>query len=634
MDLYIFTRISTLNQNPKSPEDQERQVREGLDYKGIDHKNAIVISEMGQSGTKDDRDGFQLIKERVNRGDSFILTVDDQSRFSRGSNVKNLVTDLVYNGGRFISTGEAIDTDVEGWEMTVQFKEIHHSESSKDTGRRVHRGQKGRVLQGLSAGDVCFGYESYYLDPDYALNYTGRGPKPEKGIRIKEDEAVTVRSIFEQYVVEHSSLNEIANDLSAAKTSKGSRSNSTVWTHQNIVAKLRNTKYMGKWPWGKTETVRNSKGKTKQNPVEQRDVVWHDRPDLAIVTDELFDAAQKKLDHNKVRYGHKGQGQRKRPSTHHTEEYPDYLLQGAVRCGVCGKKMWIGKNGKKEKMFFCSTHRDAPDRCDLQVRPSLNQLEQDVLDTLSSALTSSPVWLERARAVMMEAIEEYHSRIPDELDLRQKELKQVTDQLKRGATELLLLSEEESSTLRELISQLEKRKTELEAEVNELESAGRHQHRLPDETWFRGQVADLVDVLRDDPRRAAPILRSIVRDLKVEQVIPPGKKRGFPKVTFSINGMDVIRAAVGGKALPGLMDNAADTGDFTETFSIDYGEATQMDRWLQQWGEKIYTMRQQGVKWKDICEVTGLKLGPAFTVLERYTLWREEQDRCADDTAA
>ena len=633
MDLIIFTRISTLLQNPKSPEDQERQVREGLDRKGIDHKNAIVISEMGQSGTKDDRDGFQLIKDRVKRGDSFILAVDDQSRFSRGSNVKNTITDLVYNGGRFISTGETIDTEVEGWEMLVQFKEIHHSESSKDTGRRVHRGQKGRVLQGLSAGDICFGYESYYLDPDYALKYTGRGPKPEKAIRIKEDEAKVVHSIFEQYVVENRSLNEIARDLSASKNPKGTRSKSTVWTHQNVVDKLRNSKYVGKWPWGKTEIIRNSKGKVKQNPVEQRDVVWHDRPDLAIVTDELFGAAQKKLDHNKVHYGHKGQGRRKQPSKHHTEEYPNYLLQGAVRCGVCGKKMWIGMNGKCTKVFYCSTHRDAPDRCDLQAKPLLNQMEQDVLDTLSKVLTSWPEWLERARAVLLNAVKDYHRRIPDELELRQKELEQVTKQIELGIDQLLDPSFD-SPTLRDRISSLEQRKVELDAEVQELEAAGRQQHRLPDDAWFRDQCTNLVDVLRDDPRRAAPILRSIVRDLKVEQVIPPGKKRGFPKVTFTISGLDVIRAVVGGHAMSGPLGEAASEDNHTETFTINYGQLTQMDRWLELWGEKIYTMRQQGVKWKDISKVTGLKSGTAFTVHERYTRWREEQDQDVDDAAA
>lgn len=633
MDLYIFTRISTLLQNPKSPEDQARQVREGLEHKGIDHKKAIVISEMGKSGTKDDRDGFRLIEERIKRGDKFILAVDDQSRFSRGSNVKNLITDLVYNGGRFISTGEGIDTEVEGWEMTVQFKEIHHSESSKDTGRRVHRGQKGRVLQGLSAGDVCFGYESYCLDPEYALKYTGRGPKPEKAISINEGEAETVRSLFEQFVIEKRSLNEIAQDLSAARVSKGTRSKSTVWTHANVVAKLRNSKYVGDWPWGKTQTIRNSKGTVKQDPVEGKDVVWHHRPELAIVDKELFAAAQKKLDEFKKQYGNKGQGRRKQPKKHHTEDYPNYLLQGAVHCAVCGKKMWIGQNGKREPIFFCSTHRDAPDRCDIYVRPLVKGVEQGVLDTLSEALASSPEWLERAQAVMMSAVTDYHSRVPDELELCQKELAKVGEQINRGVDQLLDPAFD-SPTLRDRIQSMEQRKTELEAQVMELETAERQQHRLPDEAWVREQVANLTDLLRGDPRRAAILLRSIVRDLKVGQVIPPGKKRGFTKLTFRFNGLGVIRAAVPDLAFAGQANDAAISNTDSETFTISNGRLTQMDRWLIEWGEKIYTMRQEGVLWKEIYELTGLKSGPAFTVLERYKQWREEKDQHADDTAA
>ncbi|MHC4405995.1 MAG: hypothetical protein ACYTG0_40680, partial [Planctomycetota bacterium] len=60
--------------------------------------------------------------------------------------------------------------------------ELHNSTTIRELGRRVRRGQLGRVLSQLSAGDLCYGYESYVVNPEQAKS-DRRGPKPEKGVR-------------------------------------------------------------------------------------------------------------------------------------------------------------------------------------------------------------------------------------------------------------------------------------------------------------------------------------------------------------------------------------------------------------------------------------------------------------------
>jgi site-specific DNA recombinase len=155
----IFARYSTDMQNPKSCADQVRDVREGLARKGIDATNALVIHEDGESGTRSDRAGFGQIVEMVARKEEFLLAVDDQSRFSRADNVFSFITDLVFVGGRFVSTGEGIDTQEVGWELRVKVMELHNSTTIREIGRRVHRGQLGRVLDDKCAGDTCFGFE-------------------------------------------------------------------------------------------------------------------------------------------------------------------------------------------------------------------------------------------------------------------------------------------------------------------------------------------------------------------------------------------------------------------------------------------------------------------------------------------
>jgi DNA invertase Pin-like site-specific DNA recombinase len=105
----IYGRYSDpRNQHEDSLEQQERKGRTGLEQRGIDHTNALFIKDGGIRGDNlNDRAGYDRILELVKQGNSVILIVDQQGRFSRGLNVKELVQDIVFHGGRFIAIGEA-----------------------------------------------------------------------------------------------------------------------------------------------------------------------------------------------------------------------------------------------------------------------------------------------------------------------------------------------------------------------------------------------------------------------------------------------------------------------------------------------------------------------------------------------
>ena len=107
----LYTRYSSDMQRNESCEDQEREVRQGLARKGIDAANFEVLYDRAASGTKNDRVIFDQLLARIRRGEIGIVAVDDQSRFSRADNAFSFIKDLVYSGGRFISTGEGIDTN-------------------------------------------------------------------------------------------------------------------------------------------------------------------------------------------------------------------------------------------------------------------------------------------------------------------------------------------------------------------------------------------------------------------------------------------------------------------------------------------------------------------------------------------
>ncbi len=111
------------------------------------------IHDVAESGTKTFRPEAERLDEMSKNGEIEILAVDDQARFTRADNAYSMITDLVYREGRFISTGEGIDTDQPGWELRIKVMELHNSTTIRELGRRVRRGQRGRLLAKLTAGD-------------------------------------------------------------------------------------------------------------------------------------------------------------------------------------------------------------------------------------------------------------------------------------------------------------------------------------------------------------------------------------------------------------------------------------------------------------------------------------------------
>jgi hypothetical protein len=289
--IVIWTRFSSEMQRTDSCIDQERKVRDGLTARGIDHSDAKVFRVEAVSGTKSDGAQFVELIDMIKGGKVATLAVDDQSRFSRGDHAFATITDLVYSGGRFISTGENIDTDEPGWELKVKVLELHHSTTIRELGRRVRRGQEGRVIDGNgSAGDYCFGYRSEFADPDH-VNWNGRGPKPKKIVVIYEPEAEVVRMIF-LWFIEGLSICAIVRRLNERGIDKGHRSTKPGWHHQSVRRILGNAKYVGVWTWGRTKTRRDSRGRKKQVPVEQSEVIEQQRPELRIIEDETWTNAQ------------------------------------------------------------------------------------------------------------------------------------------------------------------------------------------------------------------------------------------------------------------------------------------------------------------------------------------------------
>jgi DNA invertase Pin-like site-specific DNA recombinase len=612
--IVIYTRYSTDMQRSTSCEDQERNVRAALKRRKIDTRDALVLQDRAETGTRSDRPAFATLTGMIDRREVLILAVDDQSRFSRGDYAAAFINDLVYAGGRFISTTEGIDTEQEGWELKVKILEVHNAFTIRELGRRVHRGQEGRVVEDGSAGDQPYGYESFLLDPQVVATGT-RGPKPKKGLRICEDEAAWVRHVF-TWFVDGMAIAAIARELTRRKVPKGNRASTTEWHHAQVRRMLCNQKYIGSWSWGTTKVVRNSHGKKKQVAVPREEQVVRDRQNLRIVDQETWDAAQRRLRELHEAFGAKEGQKRRGPRTHHTALYPTSLLGGLVKCRACGSRMHIQGTGARAYML-CPAHRKGT--CGMAGHVRIPKAEDALLQFVADLLTGWPSWLEEATAAMRVAIEDAAQKLPESLKADESRLLESEKSIKSLIHQLVKLSSEglpDSPAMRRELTGTEAEAAELRARVVEGRKFRAAAVGMPDDEWIKEQLGNLTQGFREEPRSTALLLRRLLERVTAESVIAPGKKRGFIRLRVRPRAYAVLREALVDRIPTALLDTASNCVEEAAEFVIDLGGPTRRD----QVAPEVARMRAEGKTWEEIGRETGLGTGNAHNV---WTRWSE-----------
>jgi DNA invertase Pin-like site-specific DNA recombinase len=618
----IYARYSSDMQRKESCPDQERNVRTGLARKSIDTSNAFVLHDEAESGTKADRELFEQLRAMIARGEVGILAVDDQSRLTRADNAFSFIQDLVFSGGRFISTGEGIDTAEPGWELRVKVMELHNSTTIRELGHRVRRGQEGRVLDDGSAGDIRFGYESYYLDPNWA-DAPRRGPKPKKGVRIFEDEARWVRQVFLWFVVSRWSIGEIARELTRLGVPKGHRSSKASWHHEQIRRMLSCQKYIGWWPWGATTTIRNSKGRKKQIPVPAEQQQLRHRPDLRIIEQEVWDQAQRRLAELKELFGQKEGQKRRGPKVHPSEVYPRSLLGGLLVCGTCGTKLWYRGTGRR-RAYACPAHRKG--LCAMAAQVPAERAEEALTGFLTDLLCARPEWLgnvyQRTRELLQAALAE----VPEQHLRDCKRLAEVERQI----TNLVAALAEgtlSSAAVKEKLAALEAEARQLRERIDGYEKLRQGDVALPDDETLAAELGQWIGALNGDQGRAAAVLRQAVGPVAAHAVLAPGKHRGYTQLRFRVRAWEALRAVLGDRLPDGLPIAVNEGGDAegSPEFVLDLGQPTPMDRWAPQ----IAAWRAEDVAWEEIVRRTGLDLNRAFIAWKRFTKAQEDDTDAA-----
>jgi DNA invertase Pin-like site-specific DNA recombinase len=608
----IYCRYSSDMQRPESCADQERKVREYLLRNNIPSGEIVVHKDEAVSGTKEAREAYDQIAQMIGRREPFLLAVDDQSRLSRGDNAKALIRDLVFAGGRFISTGENIDTAQSGWEPKVGIMELHNSLTIADLGRRVRRGQEGRILDANgSAGDFPYGYSSYYLDPHWQ-EAQRRGPKPKKGVCIYEEEARQVRQVFEWFIGGRS-ISWITRELNRLRVDKGYRASRPGWHHYQVRRMLSNPKYIGRWSWGKTRTMRDSHGKKRQVAVAHEEIVAVERPGLRIIDPQVWSKAQELLGKLMEIFGLKPQQKPRGSKAHYTQAYPKGPMGGLLFCGSCGARL-VAQGGYKDVYYGCPNYRKG-DGCEQLIRVPRQKALEVLIGFLRDAYQRHAERMPEVTRALEARLKELSARLPTDIESKLSEREKLGREIRNLTTAIA----ESGSSGGTLVAALAQRETRLALLVQELNDAGKLasiQVTMPAPLWIEEQIKHLDNLLSDDPVQMALVLRRLLGKVIAHAMPLASKRRGYVRLQFTFSvwsaGMELLKDTIPGalvlkEDMPGVVMN--------RVVCLDIGGPTRMD----EWAPKIAEMRAQGVKWERIGEISGLGTGNAHNAWKRWT---------------
>ncbi len=368
-----YARVSSDRQNPLSPSDQVRKCREyGRDNAFLILDDQIYIDE-GLSGVGSDRPAFQkLLNAALSPRRSFdTILVDDTSRLSRSlPEAMTTIEKLKFAGLRVIFISQGIDTHSEQSDVQMTVHGLVDSLYVKELAKKTHRGLESCALRGLHTGGRCYGYRTVP---------TGEGESTRQVIH--EPEAVQVRRIFEMSA-SGVSLKKIAKRLNGECIEPPrSRTEHGTWCPTAIREMLKRELYKGDDVWNRTKYLKvPGTNKRRSRPRPQSEWTRLSVPELAIVSEELWERVQRRLKSFDGRGKHKSQrGLLSRSVT------SPYLFSNRLKCGRCGSNLIVSSGGRKKPTYVCTGYINRG-ICTNNLRIGAEEVESQLLSNLANDL--------------------------------------------------------------------------------------------------------------------------------------------------------------------------------------------------------------------------------------------------------
>lgn len=317
----IYARFSSSRQREESIEGQVRECKAYAERQGL--RIIKIYADRAISGRTDRRPEFQQMIEDSKAKQFARVIVYTFDRFARDSYASAVYKhQLKRNGVRVISAKENVDDSPAGVLMERVFEGFAEY-YSLELAQKVKRGMRENALKGIwSSGAPPFGYQ-----------------KDESGRLVKNPEQVEILQRVFKYAADGRAFIDICrylNDLGF----RPPNSTKLGYRQDNLYRLLKNPIAIGKFVWA--------------------DVVLEDYGHCRIISDELFEAVQLRLN-SKKRRGN--------------VNMIEYALSGKIFCGKCEAPMFgvcgtSGTNKQKYYYYKCANTVKGKHDCDM---PAINR---------------------------------------------------------------------------------------------------------------------------------------------------------------------------------------------------------------------------------------------------------------------
>lgn len=500
MTAAVYARYSSENQKATSIEDQVTRCRDAAARFGC-VVDGHVYTDQELSGSTAERPGYKSLMGAAKTHQFEAILVEAQDRLWRDQGeMHNALKRLSFYGVKVFSVAAGVDLTDRNGKMMVSVKGLMDEAYIEDLRDKTRRGMLGQVRRGLSVGGRAYGYRS---EPTYNGEHQLVGTQR----MIDPYEARVIRRIFKLYV-RGASPKTIAHRLNVAqipppRASKGRKSLGWTWTTisgspKKALGILNNPAYVGKIIWNRSQKVRDpDTGKRVMRPRAREEWVYADAPQLRIIPDSLWEAAQRRRE-----------DQRRSARGNTTGRKPTYLFSGLLLCQECGQHYVI----KTQPYYGCSTHINrGPAACANSRLVDRHRLEEVILRMVFDEVFS-PDTLAYVSRKVNEALARRGAPQKPTADGYASERKRAAGQLSRARCELdnikgAILLGVVTPTTKQMLEETERRIAELEAALR----APAAPHRvtiLP--SVVKEYLRDLKGTLGRDTERARTLLAKLI----------------------------------------------------------------------------------------------------------------------------
>ena len=376
--VYLYTRVSTTMQiDGYSLDAQKTKMKAFCDYN--EYEIAGEYEDAGKSGKSiEGRIAFNQMMDDIKSGKdevSYVL-VFKLSRFGRNAaDVLATLQVMQDFGVNLICVEDGIDSSKDAGKLMISVLSAVAEIERENIRVQTMEGRMQKAREGKWNGG--------FAPCGYSL-IDGK-------LEVNEEEAVAIRTIFDQYVNTDLEANGIAKYLENHGIHKIARQNGTnpLFDAALIRRIIQNPVYSGKISYGRRRTEKVHGTRNEYRQVRKDDYLLVDGLHEALVSEEVWEQAQVKVAAQAKKY----------EKVNRDKGEKIHLLSGILKCPVCGSGMYGNKAIKKRKdgsnykdfYYYGYKHRNMTrgHKCDYRRQVHEEMLDAAVAEVISK-LVSNP----------------------------------------------------------------------------------------------------------------------------------------------------------------------------------------------------------------------------------------------------